>query len=280
MEAHKNPDYLRSLSRALEDFRDALVEFLELHMTHDGPGAVGRGLAPAVFALDNADPEEIERRSAKVSRAAGRAAAVTPLTGIQVNVQGVGVIDPIVNWQSMTRPKPLVEPKELLHTCDYALGHLEGLILQAEAEMPPTVGAEAMHPTVWGASKRLWRDRHYRQAVTAAAEAVVQMVKNRTGRNDVAETSLWQETFADRAPQPGKPRLRWPGDPADNHVKNMNAGLRNFAPGVQMTIRNSSTHQLQELDEQAALERLSTLSLLARWVDECDLLEASAQSTD
>nr|WP_131102853.1 TIGR02391 family protein [Streptomonospora litoralis] len=58
----------------------------------------------------------------------------------------------------------------------------------------------------------------------------------------------------------------------------MNSGLRNFAPGVQMTIRNSSTHQLQGLDEQAALERLSALSLLAQWVDECDLFQAPDQS--
>jgi hypothetical protein len=41
-----------------------------------------------------------------------------------------------------------------------------------------------------------------------------------------------------------------------------------------MTIRNSVAHGLGELDEQSALERLSALSLLARWVDECDIVEA------
>lgn len=54
----------------------------------------------------------------------------------------------------------------------------------------------------------------------------------------------------------------------------MNSGLLAFAPGVQMTIRNSAAHGLGELDEQSALERLATLSLLARWVDECDLAKA------
>jgi hypothetical protein len=100
------------------------------------------------------------------------------------------------------------------------------------------------------------------------------MLKSRTKRNDVSSTSLWRETFSDRAPQMGKPRLRWPGDPADQDVITMTSGLLSFAPGVQMTIRNSAAHGLGELDEQVALEQLATLSLLARWVDECDLIEA------
>ena len=171
----------------------------------------------------------------------------------------------------------MLEVSNVLGACDFALGRLDGLVLQAEAELPPTVGAEAMHPTVWGAASRLWRDGHYRQAVVAAAEAVVLMLKSRTGRNDVPESALWQETFSDRDPQPAKPRLRWPGDPADRDVSTMNSGLRFFAPGVQMTVRNTATHLADELDEQAALERLATLSLLARWVDTCELIEAPAQ---
>jgi hypothetical protein len=53
--------------------------------------------------------------------------------------------------------------------------------------------------------------------------------------------------------------------------------LTGSRPGVQMTIRNSAAHGVGELDEQAALERLTTLSLLARWLDECDLVEAPDQ---
>ncbi len=112
-----------------------------------------------------------------------------------------------------------------------------------------------MHSTVWGAAMRLWRDGHYRQAVAAAAEAIVLMLKTRTGRNDVAETALWQQTFSEKDPAPEQPRLRWPGDPNDRDISTMNAGLRFFAPGVQMTIRNAAAHGVGELDEQAALER-------------------------
>lgn len=99
------------------------------------------------------------------------------------------------------------------------------------------------------------------------------MVKVRTGRNDIAETSLWQELFSASSPTEGKPRLRWPSDPVDREVKNMNDGLRQFAPGAQMLIRNTATHNTQAMSEQDALERLATLSLLARWVSECQLVE-------
>ena len=103
---------------------------------------------------------------------------------------------------------------------------------------PPTVDMAQMHPAVWGQTARLWRDGHYRQAVSAAADAVVQLAKSRTGRNDIPDTSQWQQAFSKDDPQPGKPRLRWPGHQTDQTVKSMNEGLRNFAPGAQMTIRN------------------------------------------
>ena len=91
-------------------------------------------------------------------------------------------------------------------------GRLDAKIAKAEAEAPPTIGAEAMHPLVWGAAKALWRDRHFRQAVSAAAESLIAQVKARTGRYDLNDTPLWQEAFSDRDQLPGRPRLRWPGD--------------------------------------------------------------------
>ncbi|MER6753275.1 TIGR02391 family protein [Micromonospora echinofusca] len=189
-------------------------------------------------------------------------------------VQGVGKIDPIANWASITDPKPVVEPDNVLGACDQILGRLEAMVAKAEAEAISLVGVEGMHPVVWGAAGRLWRDGHFRHAVAAAAESLVAALKARTGRNDVAETALWQEVFSERAPAPGKPRLRWPGPSNDREVKTMNDGLRQFAPGVQMTIRNSAAHGTAELEEQAALERLAALSLLASWVDDCELAMA------
>ena len=174
-------------------------------------------------------------------------------------------------------PKPLLEASNILDAVEQIIGRLEAQIIKVRAEAPPNIGAEAMHPLVWGAAGRLWRDRYYRAAVAAAADTLVASVKSVTGRNDVAETALWQQVFSDKAPvsansgQRSQPRLRWPGDPTDRDVKTMNDGLRQFAPGVQMTIRNPAAHGAVELGEQEALERLAVLSLLARWVDECHL---------
>jgi uncharacterized protein (TIGR02391 family) len=153
------------------------------------------------------------------------------------------------------------------------IGRLDQLVLQAEAEIPPTTGVEAMHPLIWGAARALWNDGHFRQAVTAAAEALVVQVKARTGRHDMPETAVWQDAFSSNPPKPDEPRLRWPGDATHRDVQSMNEGLRRFAPGVQLTIRNSAAHGVDEMDAQDALERLGVLSLLARWVDRCELVE-------
>lgn len=270
MEASKDPDYLKSVASSVREFRDAFQQFMKLHVIND---FVARGNAPAVFPLETVDAEEIAAAAAVVDGSAGRAAAASGLTGVWFNVQGVGQVDPIAAWHTITKPKPVLEPDEIVSACNQMTGRLEHLVRKAEAEAPPEIGAAAMHPLIWGAASRLWRDSHFRQAVAAASETLITHIKSRTGRNDVSETGLWQQTFSADPPEPGKPRLRWPGDATNRDVKSMNEGLRQLGPGVQMTIRNSAAHDTDEMPEQQALERLAALSLLARWVDECELVE-------
>lgn len=276
MDADANPDYLRSVADAVRAFKAALERFLELHVVPTDDQMFGRGLLPAVFAREDADPREVARRKAEVAQAAGRAADASRLAHMYIRVQGIAEpIDPFAAWMSMTRPRPVIEPADVLDACDQAIGRLESRALKAEAELPPTIGVASMHPLIWGAAGRLWRDQHIRQAVNAAAEALVSNVKALTGRNDLPETALWQEVFSDPSPVEGKPRLRWPGEPTDRDVKNMNDGLRQFAPGAQMTIRNAATHTTGGMSEQDGLERLAALSLLARWVDACEVRAVS-----
>lgn len=275
MDASRNPDYLKALAEAVQDFRDALEDLLRLYVPFGLH--VARGIAPPVVPREDASEEEIARRRSRVARAAGRATEAVGLTNNYIMVAGAGSIDPIATWSTVTEPKPLLEPDHVLGTCDSILGRLESKIRRAEAEAPPTIGAASMHPLVWAAARPLWVDGHFRQAIAAATETLIAQVKARTGRYDLAETALWQQAFSDRAPEPSKPRLRWPGDPAVNQdVKNMNDGLRFFAPGVQMLIRNPATHSVDEMLEQDALERLSALSLLARWVETCQVQDASS----
>lgn len=276
-DADRNPTYLRDLAGHVAEFRDAFASFLELHTpTWNGPA---RGVFPAVSPREGIDETDLQIRRERVSRAAGRARNAPSLTGCQFGVidhlrGDRNVVDPIAAWNTVTQPKPMLEPLNILDACDQMIGSLEDMAARAEADLPPTVDVAQMHPAVWGQAARLWRDGHYRQAVQAAADGVVQLVKSRTGRNDTADTALWQQTFSSDPPQLGRPRLRWPGDPVDLSVKSMNDGLRQFAPGAQMTIRNPAAHGPGELTQQEAVERLSVLSLLARWVDHCDLIEA------
>ena len=48
----------------------------------------------------------------------------------------------------------------------------------------------------------------------------------------------------------------------------------NFGQGCALSIRNLNAHGTRELPEQEALEYLAALSVLARWVDECDVVGA------
>lgn len=272
MRLERNPDYLRSLVASVEAFKEAFKLFLAMHVETKDSG-FGRGLLPAVVQRDDVDKVVIAAARSAVDQAAGAAAHAAVLTGTRIGVQGVGEVDPIAAWSTITDPKPLLEPANILSAADSTIGRLRALIARAELDAPPTTGVEAMHPIVWSAARRLWLDEHFRQAVAAAAEAVVVQVKILTGRNDVSETALWQEVFSAKAPTSERPRLRWPGAPADRDVITMNEGLRLYAPGVQMTIRNPATHG-EELNAQEALERLAALSLLATWVEQCGLERA------
>ena len=174
----------------------------------------------------------------------------------------------------ITQPKPLLEPDDVLAACSNAIGRLESMAEQAEAESPFQADVEAMHPLVWGAARKLWHGEHYREAVGFAASAVVQHVKQLTGRTEIDETSVFQQAFSSDPPKPGKPRLRWPGDPVDQTVRSMNAGIRSFSAGVQLAIRNPAIHDPTELTAQQAAERLASISLLAQWIEQCERVEA------
>jgi len=87
----------------------------------------------------------------------------------------------------------------------------------------------------------------------------------------VFDTDLMNQVFTDR-PKPGQAYLRLPGDPTDLTIKDRNRALRPFAEGCFAGIRNPAAHQHgPDWPEQRALEYLAALSVLARWIDDCDL---------
>ena len=165
---------------------------------------------------------------------------------------------------------------EGLNTARYAIGRLrtDSETREKLGNASPQMSADALHPTIWGAASQLWSDGHFDQAVQRAATFLNAEVQDRVGRHDVSDASLMNEAFAAAAPAVGKPRLRWPGADDDLTVKSMRDGLRGYASGCFQAIRNPATHSTEQSAKQVALEQLAALSLLARWVEQCELLTA------
>jgi uncharacterized protein (TIGR02391 family) len=135
----------------------------------------------------------------------------------------------------------------------------------------PSMKADALHSTIWRAASGRWESGHYSDAVQRAATALSGHVKDLTGRYELGDSELVSQAFSLSSPQEGKPRLRWPGRDEDLTVKSMRVGILNMSQGVFAAIRNTATHTTADLSKQEALEQLATLSLLARWIDRCEL---------
>jgi uncharacterized protein (TIGR02391 family) len=111
----------------------------------------------------------------------------------------------------------------------------------------------------------------YREAVSSAVGAVIDHVRQLTGRTDLDDKDVFTQAFSQSPPKAGAPRLRWLGGNQDQTVISMNRGLLSFSTGVHAAIRNPTTHDRTQLSAQEAAERLAALSLLATWVEKCRL---------
>lgn len=170
----------------------------------------------------------------------------------------------------------------LMHGIDqvkYALGvlatHAETLAYIGNSA--PKMAADALHHIIWEAAAPLWADGHYGPAVQRAATFLNAHVQDLLNRHDVSDAALMQQAFSLAAPEAGKPRLRYPGKDDDLTVKAMRSGMLGFAPGCFMGIRNPATHGSEERPRQIWLEQLATLSTLARWIDDCEVVRAPDQ---
>jgi Protein of unknown function (Hypoth_ymh) len=144
--------------------------------------------------------------------------------------------------------------------------------------VPPMAASGApqlngLHPLVREAAQSLWVSGHCREAVLAAASRINAHTQERVQRRDVSDDKLMQECFSDRDPDVGKPRLRLPGEKGDQTRLSRQRGLLQLALACSFLIRNPAAHSGEELRETEALEQLATLSLLARTLAECELVQ-------
>lgn len=148
----------------------------------------------------------------------------------------------------------------------------------------PLLAADRMHPWVWEPARPLREIQQFRQALLAAATAINAQLQAKVERRDISEDKLIQECFSEKDPELGKPRLQIPGDHADPTVQSRQRGAFQMALGCFWAIRNPAAHlaahDAGELNEQAAFEQLATLSTLARFLDECEVLKADEKDLD
>jgi hypothetical protein len=144
----------------------------------------------------------------------------------------------------------------------------------------PGLDPADLHPWVVEAAARLWKDGHQRQAVQAAASAVENWLRAKTGVHQGSIASLAASAFSSADPTPDAPRLRFSGfEPVGSDGwKSAHDGAGAFGRGCFLRIRNLYTHHDGEA-EQEDLEALAALSLLARWIDGAEVVKSKPNRT-
>lgn len=284
--ARYNADYLRRLRAAVDEFDIAFEKWAATQEESDIGST--RGFFPTARTKDGQDPSQVRTLELDVAEAAGAASRAVAVTGAKIGVAGYGPLDPITNWALMSAPKALFSPQDVRNTAATVRGRLRLMIDEAEAATEtdlPAFSPAQLHPVIWTAAAAHWTSHQYRVAVREAAEALNAHWKGRLARNDIDDTPFWQQTLAPGEPSPGRPKLAWPGTPTDKTNKSMRGGLeplasglinlssalKDLAAGLNLTVRNVTTHTRDELSEQEAMERLAAYSYLARLLDQCEV---------
>ena len=139
----------------------------------------------------------------------------------------------------------------------------------------PALAAGGLHPWVWNAAASLWDGGHHGPAVHEAAKAVELQTQLKVGRRDLTGKKLYSTVLSRDDPSESGARLRFshldrskrPDDWTSAHEGAMYLGM-----GCAQGIRNPQAHPSDGISEQEALEQLAALSVLARWVDACEVV--------
>ena len=141
----------------------------------------------------------------------------------------------------------------------------------------PTLAANRLHRWVWNAAADLWDGEHFDSAVHKAALAVEEQTQLKLGCRDLGGRDLYSKAFSGDDPAVDMPRLRFPHiDKAEQKDAWVSAhgGALHLGMGCAQGIRNPRAHPSDDISEQEALEQLAALSVLARWVDVCEVVRA------
>lgn len=181
-------------------------------------------------------------------------------------VPGLGDYDPPGN--------PRDNWERARHAAIQALGRARSVEEIAAFLRPtsPAIVADALHPWVWQPAAPLWAAEATQDAVLAAARTVNRRLQQKLGRHGIGEYDLAMQAFDLKDPVAGKPRLRSPGDRSTPTWKARQEGAKYVTAGAFLAIRNIAAHEDDaDWGHQEALEYLATLSVIARWIEECSV---------
>lgn len=119
-----------------------------------------------------------------------------------------------------------------------------------------------LHPRIADVASDLFQDGHHQQAVFEASKALLNYVKEKSGRHDLDGAALMRTVFS-----PKNPILAF-NDLKDQTNQDEQEGMMHLFEGVVLGIRNPGGHSFPEGTEQRAVEYLSLISLLAYRVQE------------
>ncbi|MGA3017693.1 MAG: TIGR02391 family protein [Bryobacteraceae bacterium] len=169
------------------------------------------------------------------------------------------------------QPIEVIEAKTRGRT--QVIGILNGLIgrlrekrndLTAGITPPPSSYYDRLnlHARIRDVSRDLFLDGYHWEAVFAAAKALVNYVKERSGRHDLDGAPLVRAVFSKNDPILAFNDLR------DSTDLDEQEGMMHLFEGAVLGIRNPGGHSFPEGTEQRAIEYVSLLSLLAYRVQE------------
>jgi Protein of unknown function (Hypoth_ymh) len=171
-----------------------------------------------------------------------------------------------------------IDWEDALEYVDRARGALdhhstEQLIFEGSG---PKLRADQLHPWVWDTARSAWESGHRRHSIQVAATRIDEETKVKLDRFDISGTSLGQQAWSADPPSAEAARLRPTGFGAvgDKNYDSALSGARSLHAAVMNRVRNLATHSTAEIDEQIALEQLAALSLLARWIDDAEVIRA------
>jgi uncharacterized protein (TIGR02391 family) len=153
------------------------------------------------------------------------------------------------------------------------IGIINGLIERLKEKREELVGYGApprkaflehlnLHSRIAGVASDLFQDGYHWEAVFAAAKALVNYVKERSGQHQLDGAPLMRTVFSRNNPILAFNEL------ADQSDSDEQEGMMHLFEGVALGIRNPGGHSFPEGTEQRAVEYLSLISLLAYRVQE------------